>query len=196
MVALVLAVSGVSACKRVPSKVHLGEEHRRELTRFDEAEKFRGNPRFLRDKQPLMWRRMPSTKFRLLNYAAAGGVEVAVGQAGGSLLANVNRWRGELGLGSLTDLQLTKVDVWQGQGEFFEASGDFKGRGASITMAVLVPREEGGWLSIKMTGPSEAVQRQREAFLAYARTVRVDAIPLQLEKEADQAQKGVQTNGE
>src|SRR5690606_28493229 len=65
---------------------------------------------------PEGWKPLPSTQFRLVNFAAGenGEVEVYFSTAGGGLVPNVNRWRKQVGLGDLTDeevAQLPKVNI-------------------------------------------------------------------------------------
>lgn len=94
---------------------------------------------------------------------------------GGSLLANVNRWRGELDLeDKLTEAQLpqvtTKLDIHGTTGHLVDVSNpQVKLR----TTVVMFPRAGQMWF-IKMIGHQELVGAQKNALEAFARSLRFE----------------------
>jgi hypothetical protein len=101
-------------------------------------------------------------------------IEVAVsrfpGDVGG-LLANVNRWRGQVGLGPVTEAELDGVV------EPFDGSGGFHGhtmrlRGPDQHLLGAAIHEHGAnrtWF-VKVTAPPEVADQHAEAVFAFARS--------------------------
>ncbi len=95
------------------------------------------------------------------------------GDAGG-LAANVNRWRAQMGQGSLTDEEirlLPKRPILGREATLVELSGDFAGMTgdpqpdfALLGAIFSVPE---GTLFVKLTGPREVVARERTSFDAF-----------------------------
>ena len=95
------------------------------------------------------------------------------GDVGGEL-ANVNRWRGQVGLGDLTAAQLA------GATQHFDANGlhltvvDYPGQGAAAAQRLLgaiVPVGSETWF-FKLLGPAALVGREREAFMEFLKSIR------------------------
>jgi hypothetical protein len=92
---------------------------------------------------------------------------------GGGLLANVNRWRGEVGLPNTTEADLRK------EAKMLDAPG------GSVLYVDLVGAKErtlGGMLEhggrtwfVKLRGPAELVGKQQAAFEKFLRSMRFDA---------------------
>jgi hypothetical protein len=91
------------------------------------------------------------------------------GPAGG-LAANVNRWRGEIGLANSADDRITReaktIDVAGTQATYVDLVGP-----RERTLGVMVPRGEQTWF-IKFRGPAELVGKQQSAFEAFVRSLR------------------------
>jgi hypothetical protein len=94
------------------------------------------------------------------------------GQAGG-LAANVNRWRGDVGLSPAADDQIGRdaqaLDVAGVRATYVDLSGP-KGR----VLGVILPRGDRTWF-FKFLGPAELVGAQRAAFEGFVRSVRFGA---------------------
>jgi hypothetical protein len=117
----------------------------------------------------------PAAVFRVVR----GGQEAEVtassfpGPAGG-LLANVNRWRGQVGLPNLKDISdqrpaLETITVAGLPGQFVDLSGP-KGR----ILGVIAEADDRTWF-FKMKGPDDLVAEQKDAFQTFLRSVRFEA---------------------
>lgn len=90
--------------------------------------------------------------------------------ATGGLEANLNRWRGQLGLPSQTPAEVTSAV------EKFEANGlhfivvDYANNGTRLIGGV-VPHGGNSWF-FKLTGPDAFVASQKSAYLEFLRTVK------------------------
>jgi hypothetical protein len=91
------------------------------------------------------------------------------GPAGG-IAANVNRWRGEIGLANVADEQIIReaktIDVAGTQATYVDLTGP-----RERTLGVMVPRGEKTWF-IKFRGPADLVGKQQAAFEAFVRSIR------------------------
>jgi hypothetical protein len=90
------------------------------------------------------------------------------------LLANVNRWRKQIGLGEIKDLQLESFVVDGNPGKFVEMSGTRDGKPAT-TLGVIhtityrtLPET---WF-YKITGDTDAVMKEKDTFRDYVRSAR------------------------
>jgi len=101
----------------------------------------------------------------------------------GSVLENVNRWRGQVGLQPTTESELAsqrqKVPIGTLEGEFFEMAGDtpvldgkFKARTLAATMAT-----GGTTVFFKATGEDALVAENRPKFLAWLASVQTGPAP-------------------
>ena len=122
--------------------------------------------------KPEGWSDGPSAKFAAVSLQVLDGDQkaaITVTSAGGSPLLNVNRWRGQVGLGPLTEEQLAetakKVDVGQMAGNLYEMSQD----GRSI-FGVIVENQGQMWFA-KMAGDTPLVERERERFVAFLKSL-------------------------
>jgi hypothetical protein len=102
-------------------------------------------------------------------------VVVLPGPAGGEL-ANVNRWRGQIGLPSLDEAALgaarKRVKARAGEVSLY----DFSSEGAKKTRVVAGFTVTGGntWF-VKMSGDADAVATHRSAFVSLLESLRLDA---------------------
>ena len=129
----------------------------------------------LRWQAPAGWSVKAASAMRKGSYAV-GAAEVAItvfpGDVGG-VLANVNRWRGQVGLDPVDDAALAGITtpVVAAHGLHFivtDAAGPAAG-GPRI-VAALVPWQGRTWF-FKLTGPGDAVAAAKPAFLAFLQTV-------------------------
>lgn len=118
---------------------------------------------------PSGWRRAPDRPSRAFSFFAGPGEDLQCyltaldGDAGG-LLANVNRWRGQLGLTSIESGQLDlmpTVSVLGHDARLVESDGV----GASLIGAACMGADRS--VFVKMTGPKDLVKAQRGAFLTF-----------------------------
>ena len=129
---------------------------------------------------PEHWLALPATQFRLLNYrfGESGLGEVWVSISSGGVLANVNRWLGQMGRPGVTDGQLAAMPTVQmagGQAVWVEATGDYSGMGAEpksgYAMAGAVAMIDGSLLTVKMVGPEAEVAAEVPVLKEFARTL-------------------------
>jgi hypothetical protein len=95
------------------------------------------------------------------------------GMAGGDL-ANVNRWRGQVGLGSLADedvLKLAeKVAVGDQPADLYDLVGtSSENGGAERILGVILHRDDAAWF-FKMTGDPDLVEKQKPAFVLFLKS--------------------------
>ena len=98
---------------------------------------------------------------------------MTVSPVGGGLEANVNRWRGQVGLQPLAGAELlremTPIEIDGARGYLVELT---RGSGPGI-LGALVEHKGQPWI-FKMTGPAELVGKQRAAFEAFVKSVRFE----------------------
>jgi hypothetical protein len=121
---------------------------------------------------PADWKEGAPGPMRRAQFSAPG-VEVVVsvfpGDVGG-LLANINRWRGQIGLGPVTPEEVpgmtSEMDVARTKGTLVDFKSDEK-----RMLVVIIPIAENSWF-FKMTGEIPAVEAQKETFLQFVSSVR------------------------
>ncbi len=123
---------------------------------------------------PNAWRRGPPKNSRALSFWAGEGevvecyVTVLGGTAGGEL-ANVNRWRTQLGIASVDEAAIGVLDPFTMLGRpahVVELVGE-----TSAIFGVTCMGEDKS-VFVKMTGPVELVRKQRSAMLAFASSLK------------------------
>jgi hypothetical protein len=112
------------------------------------------------------------TSFRIREGERSAEVEVTfLGPQIGPWLANVNRWRGQVGLPDIPEDQLDKQDIRPVKVDGTEGKYiDLTGPGLR-SLLVMVKRGERTWF-FKMLGPRELVARQKSAFEAFVGSVK------------------------
>ena len=136
------------------------------------------------------WERLPETRFRQINTQIAGHPDAQcyltwLPMDGGGDVANVNRWRDQVGLGpidadavaalprgSLLGAEAIRVDV----------TGTFKGMlGEEVTdarlLGMLLTRRQGGALFVKFVGPAAVVGDNVEEFDAFVASIELASSP-------------------
>ncbi len=137
---------------------------------------------------PPDWREVPPTQFLLAKFevtgAGDGKADVSVsmlGGAGGGLLANVNRWRRQLGLEPVDDEGLAKlatsVDLAGGKAVFVDMNGTDARTGQPARMiGAVVPQTEQTWF-YKLMGNEKTVEKERKTFTKFVRTIKYPNAP-------------------
>jgi hypothetical protein len=102
---------------------------------------------------------------------------IALGPSAGSLLDNVNRWRGEINLPPVDQAQIdqdvSEVKVGDVSGQYVRLQDPEK-QHSDATLAVIVRRPD-RTLFIKMKGPSDVVLAEEDAFKRFVESVRFDS---------------------
>jgi hypothetical protein len=124
--------------------------------------------------KPEAWIEKAATSFRLGSYAAGGEGDAAVDisvtafpDSAGGLLANINRWRGqmaqlpidEVGL----DKEVTELTIAGHPGSFVDMTGPTNESDSPRIVGAIVSIEGKSWF-FKMMGPAEAVGSELPAF--------------------------------
>lgn len=133
---------------------------------------------------PAAWAEAPERQFRNANYFAGSEdveayVTVLPGDAGGPL-ANVNRWRSQMGQPPLSmggfDL-LERVPMLGSSGVLVEIKGSFQSMSGDVTsdamMIGALGQIPGRSIFVKMIGPAEQVLAQRGAFLEFCNSLEI-----------------------
>jgi hypothetical protein len=103
----------------------------------------------------------------------------------GSDDANVNRWRGQLGLPSVSPEELKKsaenVEAAGQLAQLYDIAGQNPGTGeAARILGVIQHRDDAVWF-FKMTGEANLVEQQKPAFVAFLKSVKFTTTPAQTE---------------
>ena len=136
------------------------------------------------------WTEVAPTQFRNPNFLAgpAGEVECYVsvlGGDGGGLLVNANRWRGQMGQGPFTEeefAELTRIVILGHEAVIVDFEGAFSGMGQAAPkegyrlIGALLKTAESS-VFIKMVGPKDAVDAQKDYFTHFAETLRLKDTP-------------------
>ncbi len=189
--------SALVSCKRMPKEVEITEQ--RELTQYDDPTVYKSiYDVVIAKKQPLDWRRVSGTEFRLLNYAAGESTEIAVGRVGaGGLLANFNRWEREYGTEDvITDISgLKKVMLLEREASMIQLNGEFQKKLGGMpvkyqgwaTTGVICDVGGGVLVTVKMMGPEEEVAAQHENFMEFLKNIKIN--PMQ--EPSERSKKGL-----
>lgn len=132
---------------------------------------------------PAGWQEISGGQFLFAKFliAGEGDAKAAVNVSssagdGGGLLANINRWRGQLGQGSWSEADLQKntqeIEVLGGKGTYVELSGtDSSTDKPATTLGVKVVRSGSTWY-YKLMGEPKLVAAQKEKFLQFVKGVK------------------------
>jgi hypothetical protein len=127
---------------------------------------------------PSGWQSVPPSQFLLAEYSVAGAngakAEVNVAEmagTGGGHLPNINRWRGQIGLGPLSDDELTKqelsVDVTGGSATVVDFTGTNAKTGAPTRLIGAIVAQNGQTWFYKLMGDQATVGQQKDAFTKF-----------------------------
>jgi hypothetical protein len=132
---------------------------------------------------PASWKEIAGGQFLVAKFIITGSdsSQAAVnvsssGGAGGGLAMNVNRWRGQLGLGQLAESEIQStakpLDVTSGKATLVDMIGaDPKTGQKTRVLGVMVPQGQQTWF-YKLMGPEQTVEANKEAFLSFVKTVK------------------------
>lgn len=122
-------------------------------------------------KKPSGWTAQAPGMMQLAKFTVAGDggeAEISVARLGGmagGLGPNINRWRGQLGMGSVSDAEaeaLAKpIKVAQGEARLVEIAGEAQ------TMTVVMVNQGGSTWFYKLTGTAAAVEREKTALVEF-----------------------------
>ena len=123
-------------------------------------------------EKPSDWTDAPAAPFAIVTLQAKEGdskILITVTPAKGSLDANVNRWRGQVGLPPLEPSEVAaiarKIDVGSLAGNFYEITN-----GAQTILGVVVEDRDQSWF-IKLNGDSVLAARERPQFEKFLKSL-------------------------
>jgi len=129
----------------------------------------------LKFNKPTEWTEIPRKQFQLARLTVGEGdrtAEIAVSRVGGDRLANINRWRSQIGLETVSSEELKQFikpfEVDSQQGEFIELVS-----GEKTILGVMIPDHGQTWF-IKLTGSSELAIKERQRFEAFAKSLKLE----------------------
>lgn len=124
--------------------------------------------------KPEGWTEVPVKQFQRARFTVGEGeqlVEVSVSRAGGGRDANINRWRGQLGLpprsGDLPEETGKPFEAASRQGELIEIVA-----GEKALVVIVIPDGDQSWF-IKLSGNSELATKERSNFEAFAKSLKL-----------------------
>ncbi|HEX5397588.1 MAG TPA: hypothetical protein VFY06_00880 [Verrucomicrobiae bacterium] len=135
---------------------------------------------------PAGWQEVPPGQFLLAEYSITGAngakAEVNVAQMNGAngegsgLLANVNRWRRQIGLDAVDESGLgkltTSLDVTGGKATLVDMTGtDLQTSQPTRLVGVIVPMNGQAWF-YKLMGDANVVESQKAAFIQFVQGVK------------------------
>lgn len=129
------------------------------------------------------WKEVPGGQFLAAKFmiGSEGSAQAAVNVStsagdGGGFVANVNRWRGQLGLPPATEedlsKQITSVDVPGGKAMLVDMTGTDPGTGQKARLAGAVVLQGGQTWFYKLMGDEQIVGQQKEAFTKFVQSAK------------------------
>jgi len=141
-------------------------------------------------KTPDGWTEIPPSEMRVASFKVTGAdgksADVSViplpGLAGNDD-ANVNRWRGQVGLSPVSPEELQKitenVEAAGQPAQLYDIAGQNPGNAeAERILGVIQHRDDMAWF-FKMTGDAGLVEQQKPAFIAFLKSLNFAAAPAQ-----------------
>ena len=112
-------------------------------------------------------------KFSIASNGAKADVNInQLFRDGGGMLANVNRWRGQLGLNPLAEAELAKITTTSGPASVVDFSGTNAKTGQPARLvAAAVPHGGQTWF-YKLMGDDAVVAAQKDAFLKFIQSAK------------------------
>jgi hypothetical protein len=131
---------------------------------------------------PASWKEIPGGQFLVAKFIVpAGDSQATVNVSslagnGGGLAMNVNRWRGQIGLNQISEDEVNRlaqsVDINSGKASLVDMTGTNPRSGQKIRLlGAIVPQGQQTWF-YKLMGPEQAVEANKDAFLAFVKTVK------------------------
>jgi hypothetical protein len=132
---------------------------------------------------PSGWKEVPGGQFLVAKFVLPGGGDaptaVNVSKSpgdGGGLLANVNRWRGQLGLAPAAEAdlanQVQSLDLPGGKATLADLTGKDARTGQPARLLAAVVTREGETWFYKLMGNEQVVQQEKDAFLKFVQGVK------------------------
>ena len=130
----------------------------------------------LKWEPPPGWQQVPPSSMRYASFSVGNNdnkIDISIVTFpgdGGSDIENVNRWRGQIGLPPMSEAAITSQITTLKAGDATFAAVDIAGADAR-TLAAWVRRDVRVWF-FKATGPSSAVEKEKQNFVKFVQSVR------------------------
>lgn len=128
--------------------------------------------------KPEGWNASAGNAFSVAAFEVVDGdqrIETTVSPAGGDLLANMNRWRMQVGLGEFTAEEMAEafepLEVNGKPANFIEMHSPAGGDKQDSILGVVVVDGERTWF-VKLRGSTPLAKRERENLLAFSKSLR------------------------
>lgn len=136
---------------------------------------------------PAGWEKKTPTQMRVASFMVSQDGKQAdvsvipLGGLAGTDPANVNRWRGQVGLAALSEDDVAKlaekVSVGDEPAGLYDLAGTTPGSGeAERILGVMLHRNETSWF-FKMTGDAALVATQKPAFISFLKSLQFGGLP-------------------
>jgi hypothetical protein len=137
---------------------------------------------------PSTWQELAPGGMRVGSFVAKGKdgqvADISIiplsGAAGG-VLFNVNRWRGQVGLGDINEQELAKVaqgiEISGQPAQFFEVVGRSQSADSKTNILGAILGRKGTTWFVKMTGVPSVVNEQKPAFLEFLKSLKFQTAP-------------------
>ena len=138
-----------------------------------------GKPKF---SKPEGWTEMPPKTFGLAAFAAGDGdkrVEITISSAGGDMAANVNRWRGQVGLPPIAAAEvskaLMKIETLGVEGNYVELTGPGPSTAPKPTSILGVAATVGDrQYFVKLMGDPAVATREKSNFELFVKSLKLE----------------------
>ena len=128
---------------------------------------------------PAGWQEISAGQFLVAKFnitgdagaTAAVNVSMSAGDGGG-LSANVNRWRGQLGLPPIADILTTPLDVTGGKAQLVDMSGTNPQTSQPAQLVAVIVSQPGQTWFYKLMGDSKVVAAQKAAFIQFVQSAK------------------------
>jgi hypothetical protein len=128
---------------------------------------------------PPEWSAAPRNAFSLAAFKVADGdqqADITISSAGGDWAANVNRWRGQLGLPPQDAAEIAtatkSIDTLGGQGQYIEITGPESAPKRETILGVRANAGGRTWF-IKLKGDSPLASREQPRFEAFVKSLKL-----------------------
>jgi len=128
---------------------------------------------------PAGWQEISGGQFLVAKFMLAGdgGATAAVNVSmsagdGGGLSANVNRWRGQLGLPPISEILTTPLDVAGGKAQLVDMSGTNAQTGQPAQLVAVIVSQPGQTWFYKLMGDAKVVAGQNDAFMRFVQSAK------------------------
>ena len=130
------------------------------------------------------WKEKPASQMRVASFEISADGKTAdvsvipLGAMSGGDAANVNRWRGQVGLAELPEADVTKpaekVEIAGQAAELYDVAGTSPGSGdAQRILGAILHSDDASWY-FKAIGESGLVEKNKAAFVAFLKSVQFD----------------------